>query len=160
MFRFAAATAAAAILTGQAWASDTHVIEEIDVTFDLASVESKIAADFWSDLEGDLEEAIAKMVVDQLGEDGSTITIDIDEADISNSFQGALGIDSTLTGAIEIKNENDPTKNSFYDLKVTVDESGSFQTTEDGAAIVTHERADVYQAVVETFADGVVKRLR
>lgn len=160
MSRLIPTTAAALLLAGTAWAADVHIVKEIDVQFELADIESEVAAEFWADLESDLEEAIAVRVVDQIGEEGSVVSIDIDEVDISNTFQGALGVDSSLTGAIEVKNEADPTKNSYYDLRVTVDESGKFETTDDGIMIVTHEREAVYDAVVNTFADGVVKRLR
>ncbi|MGR3513523.1 MAG: hypothetical protein ACU0GG_12245 [Paracoccaceae bacterium] len=159
MLRTLSKTAALALVGTAALASDTHIIEDIDVQFEVESIESEVAAEFWSDLEGDLEEAILSRVADQLGENGSEITIDIDELAISNSFEGALGTDSTLLAAVAIENETDPTKNSFYDLKVTVDESGSFQTEDGSTAIVTHEREAVYEAVVNTFADGVVKRL-
>lgn len=79
----------------------------------------------------------------------------IEEVDV----QGALGIDFSLIAGVEVRNGADPTKNSFYDLKVTVDESGSFQTDDSSNAIVTHERSALDEAVVKTFADGVVKRL-
>ena len=159
MLRTMTATTAFALLATTAAASDAHIIEQVDVQFELESIKSEVAAEFWSDLELDLEEAIVTRVADQLGENGSEITIDIDEFEISNSFQGALGIDSSLIAAVEIRNEDDPTKNSFYDLKVTVDESGKFQTNDGTTVIVTHEREAVYDAVVQTFADGVVKRL-
>ena len=160
MFRLITATATVALLAGPVAAADTHTIKEIDVQFDLSAIESAEAADFWADLEGDLEESIATKVVDQLGDEGSVITIDVAEFEMSNTFQGALGKDSTLMAAIEVKNEGDPTHNSYYDLKVTVDESGDFETTEDGVALVTHDREEVYEAVVDTFANGVVKRLK
>lgn len=160
MKRLIQATASAALLACPALAGDNQMIEEIDVEFDLEAVESPVAADFWSDLEGDLEDAIAARLTSRLCEEGSEISVDIDEFALSNSFQGAIGVDSVLTASVEVKNEEDPTKNSYYELKVTVDESGMFETTEDGKRIVTHEREEVYAAVVSTFADGVVKRLR
>ena len=135
-------------------------IESVDVTFELQDVESKVAAEFWADLEGDLETEIISLVTDRIADDGSEISIDIDEFDVSNSFQGALGVNSELTAAIEVKNESDPSKNSFYDLRVTVDEAAKLKRDEDGAQLITHDREDVYRAMVETFAEGVVKRLR
>jgi hypothetical protein len=160
MKRFLTAAGIAALAATPLMAADEHMIEKIDVTFDLQSVESPTAAEFWADLEGDLEEAIAAKVTDRIAEEGSVVTIDIDEFDMSNTFQGALGVDSVLLGHIEVKNEADPTKNTYYDLKVTVDESGSFETGENGVEIVAHDREKVYAAVVDTFATGVVERLR
>lgn len=143
--------------------SNDHMIKSIEVVVDLQSIDSPVAAEFWANLEGDLEAEIAAQVTDHIAEegaDGSVIVIDINEFEISNSFGGALGIQSALLADVDINNEADPTMNNAYALKVTVDESGKFETTEDGLQIVTHERDVVYQAMVDTFANGVVKRLR
>lgn len=150
---------ALAALSSPLAAQETPV-ESVDVTFDLQDVESKVAAEFWADLEGDLETEIVRLVATRIAESGSEISIDIDEFDVSNSFQGAIGVDSVLTASVEVKNEDDPTKNSFYDLRVTVDEAARIKRDGDGAELITHEREDVYRAMVETFAEGVVKRLR
>lgn len=160
MKRMIFAAGVAALMASPLAAADEHKIEEIDVIFDLQSLESPTAAEFWADLEGDLEAAIAAKVTDQIADEGSVITIDVDELDMANTFQGALGVESVLTGHIEVKNETDPTVNSYYDLRVTVDESGKFETGDDGVQIVAHEREEVYDAVIDTFAKGVVERLR
>lgn len=159
MKSFLASTAAIIALATPLTANETP-IETIDVTFELQDVESSAAAEFWADLEGDLEAAIAALVVDQIKDEGSEINIDIDEFDMSNSFQGALGVESVLTAKVEIRNEQDPSKNSFFDLRVTVDEAAKLTRDEDGATLITHEREDVYRAMVDTFAEGIVKRLR
>ena len=159
MKRILAAMVATLAMTSPLAAQNTP-IEGVDVTFELQDIESKNAAEFWAELEGDLEAEIIKLVADRIAENGSMISIDIDEFDVSSSFQGALGVDSVLTGAIEVKNESDSTKNSFYDLRVTVDEAAKMKRDGNGAELITHDRQDVYQAMVETFAEGVVKRLR
>ena len=156
---FVSAVAATLAMAGSLAASETPV-EKVDVAFDVQAVESETAATFWADLEGDLEAAILAKVADRIEDHGSEISIDIDEFDMSNNFQGAIGVDSVLTASIEVRNEEDPSKNGFFDLRVSVDEAAKLIRGQSGAEIVTHDRDDVYQAMVETFADGVVKRLR
>ncbi|NNK66616.1 MAG: hypothetical protein HKO95_07755, partial [Rhodobacteraceae bacterium] len=81
------------LAAGAALASDTPV-KDVDVEFDLTAVENAEAAQFWADLEKDLETAIITLVADRLAETGSEISIDIDEFSMSNSFEAALGSDS------------------------------------------------------------------
>lgn len=165
MFRTICASALVAAMSAApalAMSAD-HMISSIDVEFDLESIESPVAAEFWADLEGDLEEAIATRITDHIAKEGaagSEIVIDIDEFEMSNSFQAALGVNSVLMGDVDVTNEADPAMNSHYALRVPVEESGRFETTDDGIQIVTHDREEVYQAIVDTFANGVVKRLR
>ena len=161
MKRFAISTLAAISLAAPALAIESdHMIKKVDVTFDLQAVDSVEAAKFWGDLEGDLESAIVALVTNNIGETGSEISVDVDEFDMTNSFQGALGVDSSLMAGIEIKNEDDPTKNSFFDLRLTVDESGAFKTSDDGMEIVAHDREAVYDTMVNGFATALVERLR
>ena len=150
---------ALAALSSPLAAQETPV-ERVDVTFDLQGVESKAAAEFWADLEGDLETEIVSLVADRIAESGSEIDIDIDEFDVSTSFQGALGVDSVLTAAVSVKNDDDPAKNHSYDLRVKVDEAARLKRDSNGTELIAHDREDVYRAMVETFAEGVVRRLR
>jgi hypothetical protein len=158
--KYALATMVAFSTLASSLAAQETPIQGVDVEFELQDVESKVASEFWADLEGDLEAEIIKLVANRIAEDGSDISIDIDEFDVSKTFQGAIGVDSVLTGAVEVKNEGDTTKNSFYDLRVSVDEAAKLKRDGDGADLITHDREDVYRAMVETFAEGVVKRLR
>ena len=160
MTKFLTATAVAAALATSAFAADKHMIEKVDVSFELDAVKSEVAAQFWADLEGDLEEAIVTRVADQLGESGSVITVDVDELDMATNFQSTLDVDSSLAASIMIKNEDDPTKDSFYDLKVIAHETGAFVKTDEGYKMIATERERVYDLMVEAFADGLVRRLR
>ncbi len=161
MKRFTISALTALSLAAPALALDAdHQVEKVDVVFDLQAIESPEAAQFWSDLEGDLETAIIAKVADNIAESGSEIEIDIDEFDMTNTFQSALGLDSSLKAGIQVTNEDDPTRNSFYDLRLTVNESGDFETTEDGVEIVAAERELIYETMVNGFADAVIERLR
>lgn len=153
------AGAASAALYLPAFAADTRVAG-VDVEFDLEAVKSKEAAAFWSDLENDLESAIILRVGDRTGKTGSHIRIDIDEFSMANSFQSAMGADSRLMGDINVRHDTDRTKNSFYDLTITLDEAGRVVPTEEGVDVQTVTQEAAYTALVDAFADGVVSRLR
>ena len=153
------AGAAVAVLGLPAFASDTPVAG-VDIEFDLDSIKNSEAAAFWSDLEEDLEAAIIVRVVDRLSSNGSKIRIDIDEFSMSNSFQSAMGADSRLMGDINVRNDGDKTKNSFYDLGITLDEAGAVVEGENGMQVLTVSTDEAYTALIEAFADGVVARLR
>lgn len=142
-----------------AFASDTPVAG-VDVEFDLDAIKNSEAAAFWSNLDEDLEQAIIVRVGDRLSDRGSKIRIDIDEFSMSNSFQSAMGADSVLTGDINVRNESDKTKNSFYDLTITLDEAGAVVEGENGVQVLTVSTDEAYTALIDAFASGVVSRLR
>ncbi len=139
--------------------ADTAPVESVDVDFDIQAIESPAAAAFWTNLEGDLEEAILARVVERIEDEGSKIWIDVDEFNLSNSLQAALGEDSTLKAGITVKNEADPTQNSFYDLSITLLEAGKLVQGNDGTEILTLPEAEAYRVMVNAFADNVVSRL-
>jgi hypothetical protein len=159
MKRLLTATVATIALAAPAVATESP-IESVDVMFEIQDIESSVAAEFWADLEGDLEAEILSLVSDRIDEDGAEISIDIDEFDVSKGFEGAIGLDSVLTGKVEVRNENDPSANTFFDLRVTVDEAARLKRENGGVELVAHDRKEVYAAMIETFAEGVVKRLR
>ena len=136
-----------------------RVFKEIDVTFDIESVENEVAATFWSDLEGDLETAILSRIVDRTAEDGSEIDIDIDELAMASSFQAAFGADSTLVGDVTVRNP-DGTLDDFYEFTVTVDKAGGYVMDENGLFVNEVETEKAYAALIDTFAEGVVERLK
>lgn len=141
-------------------AANTSKIQAVDVEFDLQAIESATAAEFWADLESDLETALVVRVADAIADEGAEIRIDIDEFDMSESFGAALGADSVLKADVNIRNAEDPTKNSFYDLTVTVAQAGDLVEGEAGMEVLTVPTEQIYEAMIQTFADGVVSRLR
>lgn len=157
LLAFASALACAAAVPA---AGSETPIESVDVEFDVEAIDSPVAARFWSGLERDLESAILERLASRISETGAEIEIDIDEFDMSESFQAALGAQSFLKGDVNVRNDDDPTKNSFYDLTVTVAEAGRFAQGEAGMEILTVPTEQVYETLVEAFAEGIVTRLR
>ena len=160
MRRFILAGAIAAMTAMPAVADETR-IESVEVIFDLSAIESQAAATFWADLEGDLETAIIERIADRTADEGSDVKIDIDEFSMSNSFQAALGKDSLIKADVQVTNDSDSTKNSFYELTARLDEAGDFGVGENGVVEVRTIPTEVaYDAMIETFADRVVEKLR
>lgn len=158
MKRITTALAAALVSSAPALAANAPV-GNVDVDFDLQSVESPAAAKFWGHLETDLEAAIIAKVVDRTAETGTEVEIDIDEFSLSNSFQAALGADSVLSGSIEIVNEEDPTVNTYYTLMVTMAQAGKTVFGEDGMQILTIPEEEAYDIIIDAFARNVVGKL-
>ena len=154
-------TAAAVLaLSAPAFADDAPAVKEIDVTFDITAIESPTAAEFWGQLEGDLETAILKRITGQIADEGAEVTIDVDEFDMSSTFQAALGADSTLTGDVAIKSMIDSTVDTFYTLTITLRDAGIL-TEQDGQIVATSIPLDeAYAAMINTFADNVAEKLK
>ncbi|AZQ67382.1 hypothetical protein EF888_09720 [Silicimonas algicola] len=157
MKRLIMASAIALTAAMPAFAQDR--VQEVDVTFDIEAVQSRDAASFWSNLSGDLETAILERVSDRIAEDdGYEILIDVNEVDMSNSFQSALGKDSTIVAGVRMKNE-DMTKEEYYNLTVRLEEAGNFEFMPDGALVQTVPVEEAYAAMIDAFADNVVTHL-
>jgi len=157
MKRLIMASAIALTAAMPAFAQDR--VQEVDVTFDIEAVQSRDAASFWSNLSGDLETAIMERVSDRIAEDdGYAILIDVNEVDMSNSFQSALGKDSTIVAGVRMKNE-DMTKEEYYNLTVRLEEAGNFEFMPDGTLVQTVPVEEAYAAMIDAFADNVVTHL-
>jgi hypothetical protein len=134
-------------------------VQEVDVSFDIEAIQSRDAASMWSNLSGDLETAILERVSDRIAEnEGYEILIDINEVDMSNTFQSALGKDSTIVAGVRMKNE-DMTKEEYYNLTVRLEEAGNFEFMPDGALVQTVPVEVAYTAMIDAFADNVVTHL-
>jgi len=159
MLRKIKASAAVLMLATPVFANDP-VVQEVDVTFDQQAIESPAAAAFWSELEGDLEGAILARLVDQIGEDGAVVEVDIDEFDMSNTFQSALGADSSITADVAIRSEADPTINTYYDLTVLLRDTAEFVAGEDGAELAGLSLDEAYAAMITAFAANIASNLQ
>lgn len=152
-------TATATVFAASAALAATAV-KDIEVKVDLAAIENISAAQVWTTLGSDLETAIAERLVGQLDEDGATVNIDIDEVELANSFQQAIGFaDSKLTGDVDIDVPG-LGNNDKYTLTVRSEQAVSYFP--DGTAItdLTTGSAVFYRAMVNAFADNVVEKLK
>ncbi len=140
-----------------AFASETPVAS-VDVTLEVEDIANPTAAQFWADLEKDLEEAILVRVSDRLDSGGSRIRIDIDEVALTSGFQGALGEESVLAGDINITHPTDKTKTGFYDLKIRAAQGGGQLGEGQQVAVIPTET--FYLTLINGFAERVVNDLR
>ena len=108
-----------------------------------------------------MQAAIAARLVDQIGETGSEIKIDVNELALTNSFQSSLGLeDAVLVGQVNIVNDSDNTKFDAYELTISAKSASAFGPGGMPLEGAFTDTPEYYAALVEAFADGVVTRLK
>ena len=160
MFRKILMTTTALFLANAAFAQDT-MVQEVDVAADITAISNAEAAAYWTNAADDLENAIVARLVDRIGDEGSKISIDIDELSLANSFQNQLGLeDAVMVGMVKVTSETDNANFDTYELTVSALSAQAFASDGvvlDGAFTDTPE---YYAALIAAFADGVVSRLK
>ncbi len=129
------------------------------MTADLTAVQNPAAAAYWSTLDTDLEAAIIARLTDRLGDEGARVLVDIREIELASAFERAVNLgDAVLVGEVNIV---DPTNNAnfnAYELSVSLGTT-RFVVPEGQTVILSADDRASYQALIDTFADGVVERL-
>ena len=160
MFRTVLMTTTALFMATAAVAQDS-MVKEIDVTAEITAITNAEAAAYWTNVADDLENAIVARLVDRIGEDGSKISVDIDELSLANSFQNRLGLeDAVLVGQVNQTNETDNAKFESYLLTVTARTAQAFAADGTVLAGAFDDTPEYYAALIAAFADGVVARLK
>ena len=137
-----------------------QTVSEIDVSVDLPAIENSEAAQVWTSLGNDLETAIAERIAPQLGEDGSEVVVDINEVALASAFENAYALeDSTLSGLVEIRVPG-LLNNEEYELAVTAGQAMSAASPDVDLASMTIASVEVYQAMIDAFADNVAQKLK
>lgn len=136
-------------------------IKDVEVTADLTSMQNTQAAARWSNLSEDLQRAIVTQLVDKTAEDGAKLSVDIDELELANSLEAAAGAaDSHLVGDVSISTEGDsPTLLKTYNLVVSFADASPYFAAGTDLATVTSDSQVYYDAMINAFADHVVKDL-
>ncbi len=162
MFERIASTALAAILLSTAVPAFAEtMVKEVDVSVDLDSINNAKAAEHWTAISDDLENAIVGKLEGKIADDGVKISIDIDEVELANSFQSAMGIaESKLVGLVNITSATDNTAFDSYTLTVTYADATPFFAAGIDLATLTTNSKEYYDGMIATFADGVVKKLK
>lgn len=145
-----------------ALAQDLPTVKEIDVTVDISSVTNAKAADYWKNLETDLENAILAKTVNQTDpSDGAKITVDINEVQLADGFTDTMGIEqSVLVGNVHETHDRDNSRFYSYELKVSYDLAAPTlgEGFDPNASAEDSQRA--YMAMVDVFATSVVQNLK
>ncbi|CAM5358907.1 hypothetical protein FALB51S_01549 [Frigidibacter albus] len=156
-YRFAALLSALALGAASPALAVTEV-KEVEVSIDLDAINNPQAATVWGNIASDLQMAIIGRVTDRVDEDGVKISVDINEVELANSFQSAMGIaNSRLVGRVNISSETDNSKFSTYDLEVTFDQA--YLPVGSDVTVLTIESPVYYATMIELFADRVVEKL-
>ncbi|AML52032.1 hypothetical protein [Falsihalocynthiibacter arcticus] len=149
---------ATAISASAAYA--TTDIEKIEVEIDLTAIEDVEAAEVWNDIANDLETAIAKLLVDQITEEGATILIDIDEVFLANSLSQMLGVAETqLKGDVVIK-EDDSAKHESFELTVTAVQAQAYYPEGTDVTVLNVGNEAFYNAMIDSFAEHVADKVK
>ena len=137
------------------------MVREVEVTADMSALQNAQAAERWTHLSDDLENAIMKDLVGKTADTGAKIVIDIDEVELANTLQEVTGTaESRLVGDVAVTHDSDNTKFDAYELTVTFEQAGPFFIQGTDLAAVTTDSQEYYDAMIAAFADHVVKNLK
>ena len=134
-------------------------VESVKVDFDLTAVKSQEAAHYWRNLEPDLETAIVERIGPNFADKGLKVDVDIDELNISDTYDVALGRASVLQGIVTIKSDDEDSEPKLYDVKVLFSDRPTVVSTDDQIGIVPTPTDAVYGTMVDTFADRVASKI-
>ncbi len=160
MFRKSLIAFSLAALASTAALAEVEKFAEVNVTADLSAIQNEKAAAYWSTIATDVQSAIVARLGDRTSEDGATITVDLREVELASSFERAINAsDAVLVGQINISDLKDTSISNAYELSVSLGTSASVSA--DGTTLFydTLDTPEAYQALVNSFAEGVVKRL-
>ncbi|NGQ90312.1 hypothetical protein G5V65_05340 [Rhodobacter sp. HX-7-19] len=136
-------------------------IKTVDVTVDLSAIQNEEAAKYWGSIEADLEAAIGARVTERLGDDGAEILVDIREVELANAFERGLNLgDAVLVGQVNINDETDNGNYDAYELGISVENAQIVLAEGEMLMLSTTDTDEAYRKLIDTFADGVVTRLK
>lgn len=155
-----AAVLASTILGGAAYADADTRVRDIDVTADISAISNPAAAAYWTNVADDVENAIVARITDRTADDGVKVSIDISEVELANAFENITNVaDTKMVGQVNITSDTDNTEFNSYELTVSVNEAMPYFPPGTTIVMITRDTPEYYKAMVEAFADAVVKRL-
>lgn len=158
------ATALTATILGTAAFAEVDKIAKVDVTTDLTAIKDEQAVAYWGNLEKDLEAAIGARVGDLMveeGGEGAEILVDIREVELANAFERELNLgDAVLVGQVNINDQTDNSNYDAYELSVSLENAHVVLAEGEVLRLSTSDTDETYRKLVDTFAEGVVSRLK
>ena len=147
-------------LAGTTVLAAVEKISEVVVTADLTAVKNEKAAAYWSNVAADVQNAIVTRLVDRIADDGAKITVDLREVELASSFERAINAsDAVLVGQVNVSDLKDNTNFNAYELSISLGTAASVSADGQTFYYDTLDTPEAYQALVNSFADNVVKRL-
>ena len=152
--------AAAALMATTAWAQDVTTVREVDVEVDLGAIQNPAAATYWTNVADDLENAIVARITDRTDPEGVRIAIDIAEVSLASLYENLTDIaDTQMIGQVNITSDTDNTKFNAYELSVRVEQALPYFPPGTVVTAIVRDTPEYYRAMVEAFAEAVVRRL-
>lgn len=160
MFRNPLIALSIAVLAGTTAMAAVDRVSEVTVTADVTAIQNEKAAAYWSNVATDVQNAIIARLVDRIAEKGAVINIDLREVELASSFERAINAsDAVLVGQVNVSDENDNTNFNAYELSISLGTAASVSADGTSFFYDTLDTPEAYQALVNSFADNVVKRL-
>lgn len=160
MFRNSLIAVSFALMAGTTALAAVEKISEVTVTADITAIKNEKAAAYWSNIAVDLQGAIATRLVDRIAEEGATITVDLREVELASSFERAINAsDAVLVGQVNVADDTDNANYNAYELSISLGTAPSVSADGQSFFYDTLDTPEAYQALVNSFADNVVKRL-
>lgn len=155
------AAALTATALGTAAFAEVDKIAKVDVTTDLTAIKDEKAAAYWGNLEKDLEAAIGARVGDLMADEGAEILVDIREVELANAFERELNLgDAVLVGQVNVNDQTDNSNYDAYELSVSLENAHIVLAEGEVLRLSTSDTDETYRKLVDTFAEGVVSRLK
>lgn len=161
MIRTTFATALlAGLLASTAFADEATKVRDVTVDADISAINNPAAAAYWTNISDDLENAIVARITDRTADDGVKVSIDISEVELANAFENITNVaDTKMVGKVNVTSETDNTDFNSYELTVSVEEAMPYFPPGVTIVMIKRDTPEYYKAMVEAFADAVVKRL-
>lgn len=151
---------AATLIATTALAQDVTMVREVEVEADLSAIQNPRAAEYWTDIADDLENAIVARLTDRIAEDGVRVSVDISEVELANTFENLTNIAETrMVGQVNVTSETDNTAFNSYELTLSVEQALPYFPPGTVVTAITLENRDYYSGMIEAFAQSVVDRL-
>jgi hypothetical protein len=146
---------------GLAAIGNAATVKSVDVEVELSAIENPRAAEYWTTIADDLENAIVARIADQVSDDGVDLKIDLEEVSLSNGFEDTLGLEDTrLIGDVTMTHASDNSRFGTYQLTVDVNTALPMIPADVDVTILPADSRVYYEAMIATFAQGVVDRLK
>lgn len=162
MYRtFALGTLTALTLSTATLAADLPTVKSIDIDVELEAIENPKAAAYWTTIADDLENAIVKLVTEQIADDGVEVKIDLQEVELSGGFDEATGLAETrLVGDVAMIHATDNSRFDAYTLTVDINAAKPLLPQDVDLLTLPADTRVYYDAMIQAFAQGVVDRLK
>lgn len=154
------ATAATLLLSTATFAGPEDMVSKIEITIDLPAVTNKAAALRYTNVAGDLKDAIAALLVKRISDVGMELFIDLNELELSNSYTEIVGsADTRLVGDVTVSDAANNANSKGFTLTVDVNQARTLFAPDLDVTTITAGSDVYYQAMIAAFAANVVMEM-